>query len=189
MVGVGRCSHLRRLSGEPRSGQLRMPTPTTVTLDTNVSPPETVTALVPAPGFDFVVVSVTDRETAGTSFQVRFNHVGRVAETAVYGESTWGNAVWGGEDDSGCLEAALGIISDKGSPKQGQRDALTSGQRRQLRDAMIFCAHVRERREIFVTNDANAFIDEGRREKLERQFNTRIMKAAEFVALYGTSNS
>lgn len=83
----------------------------------------------------------------------------------------------------------MGIISDKGSPKQGQRDALTSGQRRQLRDAMIFCAHVRERREIFVTNDANAFIDEGRREKLERQFNTRIMKAAEFVALYATSKS
>ena len=178
-----------RLFGVMRAafgGYIQVPVPITVTLDTSVSPPETVTASVPADKFEFVVVSVTDRETAGTSFQVRFSPLSRIGETGVYGESTFGSAVYGGKDDAQCLEAVLAIISHKGFPKPSQRDALTPGQRRQLRDAMIFCAHVRENREVFVTNDKNAFIDDGRREMLEKLFNTRIMKPAEFIAAHGT---
>lgn len=162
-----------------------MPMPTTVTLDTNVTPPETLTGSVPADQFHFAVVSVTDRETAGTSFQVKFNRLGRVAEAAVWGESAWG-AVWAAQEDAECLEKVLAIISHRGFPKQGQREVLTPGQRRQLRDAAIFCAHVREGRHIFVSNDANAFIDEGRRELLENEFKTRIMRPEEFLAAYGT---
>ena len=162
---------------------------TTVTLDTNISPPETVTGEVSACAFDFAVVSVTDRETAGTTFQVRLATLGRVVETAVYGESTWGNAVWGGENQADCFETALQVISHGSFPRPGARDMLTAGQLRQLRDAMIFCAHVREGRQIFVTNDTNGFIDEGRRAELERRFGTRIMTSAEFIATYRGSST
>lgn len=161
--------------------------PVSVTLDTNVSPPDTVTSSVPAGLFDFAVVSVSHRETAGTTYQVRWSGLERIHETAVWGESAWGNAVWGGDDAAGCLEAVLRIISHGGFPGAGARDNLTPGQRRQLRDAMIFCAHVREGRDIFVTNDTNGFIDEGRRGELETQFSTRIMTQAEFLSAHGTS--
>lgn len=161
--------------------------PVTVTLDTNVSPPDTITASVPTGLFDFAVVSVSNRETAGTRYQVRLSGLGRVHETLVWGESTWGSAVWGGDDDADRLEALLRIISHGGFPEAGARDNLTAGQRRQLRDAMIFCAHVREGRDIFVTNDANGFIDEGRRGELETRFRTRIMTPAEFLSAHGTS--
>jgi len=51
---------------------------------------------------------------------------------------------------------------------------------------MIFCAHVRARREILVTNDARGFIDGGRRTILEERFSTKIMTADEFIATYGS---
>jgi hypothetical protein len=47
---------------------------------------------------------------------------------------------------------------------------------------MIFQAHVREQRDIFVTKDTHAFIRDGRREKLEQQFNTRVMTPEEFLS-------
>ena len=160
---------------------------TTVTLDTNVTPPEAVTALVPADQFDFAVVSVTDRETAGTGFQITFKRVGRVVESGVWGESTRGNAVWGTHEDTSHLERILSIISNDAFPRPGHRSVLTPAQRRQLRDAMIFSAHVRESRDVFVTSDTKAFVKNGRRERFEREFATRIMTPAEFVATHGPS--
>lgn len=156
----------------------------TVTLDTNISPPESVTGSVPDGTFDFAVVSVTERETAGTRYQVKLGGLRRVVETAVYGESRWGDAVWGSENDTDCLETVLQVISHGAFPRPGDRDSLTHGQLRQLRDAMIFCAHVRTGRQVFVTNDRNGFIDEGRRSELERKFGTSIMTATEFIANY-----
>jgi hypothetical protein len=47
-------------------------------------------------------------------------------------------------------------------------------------DAMIFGSHVRDRRELFVTVDSTAFVESGRRAKLEAMFGTRIMTVAEF---------
>ncbi len=92
---------------------------TKVTLDTNVSPPETVISSVPAGQFDFVVVSVTDRETAGTSFQVRFSGVGRVLETAVLDESTYGGAVYGSTEDADCQKQCC-----RSSPTRGSRSSV-----------------------------------------------------------------
>ena len=58
-----------------------------------------------------------------------------------------------------------------------------SGERRQLRDAVIFEAYIREARDIFVTKDHKAFIRDGRREKLEATLKTQIMLLEEFKSL------
>jgi len=55
------------------------------------------------------------------------------------------------------------------------------GERRQVRDAMALSDHVREGRDVFITTDAKAFINHGRREKLEALCSTRIMTPEEFI--------
>jgi hypothetical protein len=66
--------------------------------------------------------------------------------------------------------------------KQGQRDDPSTGERRQLRDAMILQAHARDGRDILVSDDVKAFGREGddRRRKLEALCGTRIMTVDEF---------
>jgi hypothetical protein len=78
----------------------------------------------------------------------------------VWGEPPWGEFLWAGanEEKMSDLEAILKIISNGSFPKSGKRELLTDGQRNQLRDAIIFEAHVREKREIFVTTDRKAFL-------------------------------
>ena len=49
---------------------------------------------------------------------------------------------------------------------------------------MIFCAHVREKRDIFVTNDQRGFIRKQRRESLERAYSTKVMTKDEFMATF-----
>lgn len=49
-------------------------------------------------------------------------------------------------------------------------------------------AHVREKRDIFVTADSKHFIRHGRREKLEALCSTRIMTVEEFCE-YMASNA
>ena len=158
----------------------------TVTLDTNIAPVERVTGAVPAADFDFAVISVTDRELSGSPVQVSVASIGRIPETWALGESVLGQAVLGGSSDADCFEEALAIISNNAFPKREERGNLTLGQRRQLRDAMIFCAHVRAHRDILLTNDARGFIDGSRRTILEERFNTKIMTADEFIATYGS---
>jgi hypothetical protein len=46
---------------------------------------------------------------------------------------------------------------------------------------MIFEAHVRNRRDFFVTDDRRAFVNHGRRESLEAEFSTRILTPDEFI--------
>jgi uncharacterized protein (DUF1330 family) len=48
---------------------------------------------------------------------------------------------------------------------------------------MILEAHVREGRDIFVSNDHRAFIRDGRREQPEARFKTKIMVLVEFESL------
>lgn len=159
----------------------------TVTLDTSIGPEEVIHA-VPYGEFAFAIVSVTDREVTGTRFEVSLSlkSLSRVTESGVWGESKWGRFRWARRD--GCLERALVIIGDGSFPKLGQRDELTDGQRHQLRDAMIFCAHVRESREIFVSDDLKAFVNQGRREKLQTAFDATIMTREEFLAAFGRSS-
>lgn len=150
-----------------------------VTLDTNALPAETLIRDA-GEGFDFAAVSVTAREVAGTSFEVHLEQLNTIRETGVFDESTWDNAVWAADDDP--LERLLTVISGGSFPNPASRGSLTPGERRQLRDAMILSAHLRESRQIFVTDDRTAFIDNERREALQAEFSTQIMTVAEFRA-------
>lgn len=153
-----------------------------VTLDTNILPADAVVAAVPSSDFEFAVVSVTDRELGASTNLAASSSVSRVPETGVWGESVWGVAVWGRPCEGECLEQALVIIGDGSFPSSNCRETLTDGQRRQLRDAMIFCAHIRAKRQIFVTDDTRGFVRSGRRQQLEQSFGTRIMTRDEFIS-------
>ena len=144
-----------------------------ITIDTNTVDPKEVAPLeamltdIPH-GIGFV--SVTEREHG-----YEIGYLGhRVTETGVWGESSWGSSNWSGPtparfvvgestvapdgaipgnydvvgDDGNLLERTLSIISAGSFPKRGHRENLTSNVRRQLRDAMIFEAHVRAGRHV-----------------------------------------
>jgi hypothetical protein len=105
-----------------------------------------------------------------------------IHETWVLGESPLGSAVLGDDDAPKRLEAILGVIGSGSFPKPGPRDSLNSGQRHQLRDAMILEAHAREGRDILVSDDVRGFIGKTgeKRPKLEAICRTRIMTTDEF---------
>lgn len=77
------------------------------------------------------------------------------------------------------------LVSDGLFPKSGQRDVLSKGQRAQLRDATILAAHVREGRDVLVSNDVKAFGGEGssKRSTLCELTKTKIVTLPEFVRL------
>jgi len=152
-----------------------------ITLDTNILSADDLISSCKNCGWDFAVVSVTEREVEGTSYQVKIKPIGKILETGVWNESRWGEAVWGSKKNQDVLNDILNIISRGSYPID--RSELTSGHKRQLRDAMIFEAHVREGRDIFVTNDRRAFINDGRREKFQERFHTKIMTREELIAL------
>jgi len=153
-----------------------------VTIDTNILPADALVAAVPSTDFEFAVVSVTDREVGTSTDLAASSSVSRVLETGVWGESVWGGALWGGPSESECLEKVLAMIGDGSFPQFNRREILTDGQRRQLRDAMIFCAHIQAKRQIFVTDDTRGFIRGGRRQQLEQSFATRIVTHDEFIS-------
>ncbi|MDQ3776299.1 MAG: hypothetical protein M3461_19045 [Pseudomonadota bacterium] len=156
----------------------------TVTVDTNILPIEDLVAAI-APGeFAFAMTSVTHREIEGSVNLTPGAETSRVPETLVWGESCWDGGFWGAESDTACLERALAIIADGSFPPPNRRATLNHGERSQLRDAMILCAHVREKRDIFVTDDRRAFVRNDRRVKLEQLFSTRIMTQPEFLAKF-----
>lgn len=158
----------------------------TITVDTNLLPIDDLVASVPAGECEFAIVSVTDREIEGSDRFAPSASTTRLSETSVWDESRWDEAVWGDESSADCLERVLAIIGDGSFPLPSQRSSLSDGQRRQLRDAMIFCAHVRAKRSIFLTGDTRAFVRHPRREKLEKMFNTRILTKDEFLSSYRT---
>jgi len=157
-----------------------------VTLDTNILPADDLIASVPPGLFEFSIVSVTDRETEWSNYLRARADISRIRETAVWDESRFDKSVWGDAESASCLEFCLKIISDGSFPPPDKRDKLTRGARRQLRDAMIFCDHLRNGGEIFVTNDTKGFIKGDRRIKLENVFYTRIMTRDEFLIEFGT---
>lgn len=153
---------------------------TTATLDTNVFPAEDLLERASQQGIAAAAITVSRREAEGSSLEEEISALESVAETGVWDESRWDEAVWGSEVDAQCLERALDLLSNRGFPQTGKRDELTAGQRRQLRDAMILCAHIRSGRDVLVSNDRRAFIDHGRREAIEATFGTKVMTVAEF---------
>jgi hypothetical protein len=172
-----------------------------LTLDTNQLDEHQIERLRAAVSIphEFAYVTVSARER-GPGFLIELKVV---SETGVWGESRWGGAVWGGPiaellvlDESrlgdavlaadghvDVLETALKIISNGSFPRSGERESLSAGQRRQLRDAMMFEAHVRRRRHVLVTEDARGFIRDGRRDRLERLGETRVLTPDELEEL------
>lgn len=116
---------------------------------------------------------------------------GVIHETWVLGESPLGSAVLGDDDGAVRFEAILHVIGTASFPKLGLRDAMTPGQKRQLRDAMILDAHARERRDVLVSDDRKGFIgkDGESRRKLEALCETRIMTVDEFCVFVSTLRS
>ena len=157
-----------------------------VTLDTNTVDDRRVVEAARLAGFDLAHTTVTDRELESSGVQVTFEN-NRVVEPFVMGESAIGVAALGSRFVADVLERLLQIISNRSFPARGGRSNLSAGERRQLRDAMILSAHIRDGRDIFVTNDRKGFIEGGRRERLETEFATRIMTGDEFLSLCGTS--
>ena len=151
-----------------------------VTLDTGAVKPE---VLRRAQNLDAAVqvVTVTVREVEGTRFSVHVAPLTSVAEAGVWGESRWGEAAFFDAAAGVRLEEILTIIADGGFPKEKERDALSSGHQRQLRDAMIFEAHARSGADYFVTTDRKAFVRGRRREQLEALFGSRILTVDEFL--------
>ncbi len=128
--------------------------------------------------------TVTDRETEGwpsatTGSQVR--------ESAVLGEWRAGVAAAGSEESGPMLEQVLQIFSSGGFPPLGSplREALSEGNHHHLLDAMILEAHVREGRDVLVTENTTEFITGDRREVLQQLCRTKILTVAEFCAEVG----
>jgi len=127
----------------------------------------------------FAIVTVSDREIRDPKYRAQLKPLQKIHETAVWGEFDWDNAVWAAESSEDDLEVILDIISNQSFPKN--REKLSHGQLRQLRDALIFEAHVREGRDIFVSNDEKAFVKQGRRAKLQNRFKTQILTRQQFL--------
>lgn len=151
-----------------------------VTFDTNVLPAKELAQRAEDIGIDVQITTVTQREVEGWSAEEVAERFKAVPEVFVLGESRLGEAVLAGDADVDDFELALELISSGSFPRPGSRDSLQPGQRRQLRDAMILCAHVRTGRDVLVTNDRAAFMAHGRREAIREHFSTDVVSVAEF---------
>jgi hypothetical protein len=100
------------------------------------------------------------------------------------GESLWNHCKWAADGDRDQFEKALEIIGHGSFPGPDQRGNLTPGQRRQLRDAIIACTHLRDGHDVLLTNDQNGFVDDGRRERFRDELGIRIMTLDEFRREY-----
>lgn len=174
-----------------------------ITFDTNVLPVKGLGKLIKDKPLEIAVISVTSRELENHSLAVELKNFEEISETAVWDESRWDQAKWGpvifetavlgesklgesvlGSDkDVDVFEKLLEIISAGSFPKSGKRNNLSSGEKRQLRDAMILTAHIRDKRDIFVTDDVKGFIGKNGeiKKKIEKLFGTKIMRKLEFL--------
>jgi hypothetical protein len=174
--------------------------PLRVTLDTNQLDAERIVALREAAqnagvAVEFCTVTVNIRERGHSA------GLEAVLESAVWGESEWGTSRWSeplgepfvigesligqgvivGDDTASIYDAALRIVSNGGvRPKNGKRVELTDGNRRHIRDAMTFAAHVRERRHVLISLDKH-LSGPSNRPKLQSLGQTWILTPAEFV--------
>lgn len=154
------------------------------TIDTCSLPVTDYLALARKKGFVLVLVRTSEREACGSEDLPDGCEVMRIPEPGVWGDGKWnGFGYWGGPDDEECLEEVLAIIGNGSFPPKGSRGELLPGQRRQLRDAMIFTSHVRHGHEVFVTEDLKGFFSNGRRELLQDRFSTMILTTGEFMKL------
>ena len=171
-----------------------------ITLDTNILPIDG--SLLKNKPVETAVVSVTGREIENYKLSVELKNFKEIKETVVWDESKWGQTKWGpviyetavvGESRLGeCVvgsdknvnvfEKLLEIISSGSFPKPGKRGNLNKGERKQLRDVMILADHIKDCRDIFVTEDVRGFIGKSGeiKNKIETLFKTKIMRKREF---------
>lgn len=131
---------------------------------------------------DIAAVSVSERELRYKIEKIINLRV--LSETTVWNETPWGMGKWGAHSDDEIFEKILSIISNGGFPKSGHRSCLSKGQTHMVRDAMILAAHIREKRDIFLSNDRRAFVGKGNDDKrcnLEKVFGIRVMTLKEFI--------
>jgi hypothetical protein len=150
----------------------------TVTFDSTTQPGDDIVLMAINAGWDVAFTSVTFRENLDPEVKLALNNHHGLPELGVWGESSWGDARWADEAIGNRLEQLLGIISNGSFPKD--RNNLTENELHQLRDAIVLEAHAAHGRIVFVSDDAKAFINQHRREKLETLFQTRILTTAEF---------
>ena len=160
-----------------------------VTLDTNILPVTDFLDAALEKGFEFAVISVTRDEVAGTSYEVVLERLPSTPATIPFGANGYGSGTFGGGVSTECCERVLTILANGSFPPITQRGALTPGQDRQLRDAHILCTHIRDARDIFVTNDFRGFINHGRAERLSAEFGIRIMSRDDFVSLVNAQDT
>jgi hypothetical protein len=136
----------------------------TITLDTGVLDDRGATVLdrITEP-HSLAVVSVSVRERQATE---HLEGKSTILETGVWDQSRWGEMVWGGGDRY--HSDVLAIITNGASPNDNQ-----------VRDAMAFADHLRHGRDLFVTTDAKAFVNHGRRDRLEALGPTTIRTLVE----------
>jgi hypothetical protein len=153
-----------------------------VTLDTNTFPLEQALAALRGKDADVAVTTVTTRELRGSDWENEALTLTQLPEVWVMGEGPLGVAALGDESMRDCFEAALKAISNGSFPRPGQRENLTDAERRQMRDAITFCTHLREGRDIFVTDDKKGFGTDGseQRQRMLALGSTRIMTLGEF---------
>jgi hypothetical protein len=155
-----------------------------ITLDTNTVRPERLTPAIRKirGGVDVATTTTVAREI-GSMYDPELHQLQVIPELWVMGESLMGMAVLASEGDRDLFEAMLVAITNGSVPSRENRSTLTQGQRNQLRDAMIFCTHIREVRDIFVTDDVKAFGSEGSAQRARMSAlapKTKIMTLAEF---------
>ncbi len=159
-----------------------MPSRLKITLDTNTLPLERALDALGNRPADLAVTSVTAREVHGTRWAPELHSLDVVPEMWVMDETPLDMGALASQSDADLFEATIAIITNGAFPRQGSRENLTPQQTRQMRDAMIFCTHVREGRDIFVTNDVTAFGEEGsvQCQRFAALSSTRVMTLAEF---------
>jgi len=155
-----------------------------ITLDTNTVRPEQLSPAISKVrgGVDVATTTTVAREI-GPTYHTSLHELHILPEFWVMGESPMGVAVLARETERDLFEATLVAITNGSFPSRENRSTLTQGQRNQLRDAMIFCTHVREGRDIFVTNDVKALGSEGSEQRLRVNTvapKTKIMTLPEF---------
>ncbi len=179
----------------------------TVTYDWNMVPIEMPLFMqAKSAGYIINLTEASLREAAGSSFEISFEFNDNFTESCTYsfqssehnlylpipvipemaipGQMTYlakgipptGNQIYQ-------FEQVVKIISNGSISNPRFIDNFSPGQKRIILDAKTFCSHVIAGRDCFVTKDKKAFIDRGRRDKLEQLASTKILSSEEFQSL------
>jgi hypothetical protein len=129
-------------------------------------------------------------EPAGMGLKLTFSPeaIDPFTMSLISAQRSWGREELFWEFDQ--MVRILHIISQGAFAQESFSPAFTPVQQRQLREAASLLVHVCARRDIFVTDNTNAFVHHRHRLALWRLLTTRIMTADEFFAcLAGTSRN